>query len=109
MKRATFIVGLLMGLTYAVPATACHRFARWYYPTPQRCGVGHVYRVARVVSPRPSSAPVLPPVLAHDADDIRSVVSIPLPDMSANWGGAYDTELELSLQRQKAIKQLGGE
>ena len=109
MKRAAFIVGLLIGLTHAVPATACHRFARWYYPTPQRCGVGHVVRMARVVSPRPSSAPVLPPVLAHTADDIRDVVPIPLPDMSATWGGAYDTELELSLQRQKAIKQLGGD
>ena len=106
MKRTALIVGLLIGLTHAVPATACHRFARWYYPTPQRCGMEHVYRVARVVSPRPSRPPVLPVVLAHDVDDSRSVVPIPLPDMSAQWGGAYDTELELSLQRLKAIRQL---
>jgi hypothetical protein len=26
--------------------------------------------------------------------------------MSATWGGAMDTELELALQRQKAIRQL---
>ena len=26
--------------------------------------------------------------------------------MSANWGGPMDTELELALQRQKAIRQL---
>jgi len=26
--------------------------------------------------------------------------------MSANWGGTLDTELELALQRQKAIRQL---
>jgi hypothetical protein len=26
--------------------------------------------------------------------------------MSADWGGRMDTELELSLQRQKAIRQL---
>ena len=29
------------------------------------------------------------------------VSDIPLPDMSANWGGAMDTELELEMQRQK--------
>jgi hypothetical protein len=101
VKPTAAMLGLLIGLVHVVPATACHRFARWYYPTPQRCGV-----FPRMVSPRPPRAPVLHPILAHGADDIRSVVSIPLPDMSANWGGAYDTELELSLQRQKAIRQL---
>jgi hypothetical protein len=85
-------VVLLAGLTYAVPATACHRFSRWYYPTPQRCSTSSVVHVqiSRVVRP-------------HVAD---SGVPIPLPDMSATWGGAMDSELELSMQRQKAIRQL---
>jgi hypothetical protein len=26
--------------------------------------------------------------------------------MSANWGGTLDSELELSMQRQKALRQL---
>ena len=97
---------VLLGVTYAVPAAACHRFSRWYYPTPQRCSVE---RVAYVARSRPSNTHVLSPVLAHAADDIRRVVPIPLPDMNATWGGAMDTELELSLQRQKAIRQLAQE
>ena len=93
-----------MGLTYAVPADAhCYRF--WFYKTPQRCDVAKVYRVA-YAGPR---AVVLPHVLPPDHNDRGSVVPIPLPDMSKEsieWGGAMDTELELSLQRQKAIRQL---
>lgn len=26
-------------LLYAIEANACHRYAVWHYPTPQRCGV----------------------------------------------------------------------
>lgn len=103
MKPAPIIIGLLIGLAHVVPATACHRFSVWRYPTPQRCSVA---RVARVVYARPSRPPVLRPVLAPTPVNVERVVPIPLPDMSAQWGGAYDTELELSLQRLKAIRQL---
>lgn len=102
MKPTAAMLGLLIGLVHVVPATACHRFARWYYPTPQRCGVAKVYRVAYA---RPREV-VLPRVLPPDRNDRDSVVDIPLPDMSAVWGGAMDSELELSMQRQKAIRQL---
>jgi hypothetical protein len=97
---------LLMGLTYAVPATACHRFARWYYPTPQRCSVVPMARMARS---RPPSAPSVLPSVPPVPNDSGRVVPIPLPDMSKEsieWGGAMDSELELSMQRQKAIRQL---
>jgi hypothetical protein len=89
------MVGVVYAAT-AMPAEArCYKY--WYYPTPQKCG-GIYFRAnnhaTMVASPRPSP---IPP--ARDPD-------IPLPDMSADWGGMMDTELELALQRQKAIRQL---
>jgi hypothetical protein len=89
------IIGLLAGLIYtttSLPANA-RCYSRWYYPWAQNCGVayhGHARRMASLQLDHPS-----PPV--HD---------IPLPDMSADWGGTLDSELELSLLRQKAIRQL---
>jgi hypothetical protein len=88
---------LLIGLTYAVPATACHRFARWYYPTPQRCSVAYARLPRAAVVHSVLRLPDPPPTRGLD---------IPLPDMSAQWGGVMDTELELSMQRQRAIKLL---
>jgi hypothetical protein len=50
---------LVASLVFAQPASACHRFAVWKYPTPQRCGVA---THARVAPKAPAPAPV---------DDIR--------------------------------------
>lgn len=48
MKAVVIAAGLLL---IASPASACHRFARWSYPWPQRCGVGLAQRPpARVVA-----------------------------------------------------------
>jgi hypothetical protein len=92
------VIILLAGVSYAATAVGAEArcYSRWYYPWKQTCGVyarSHTRTVALVKSDPP--IPVAAPV-----DDI------PLPDMSADWGGAMDTELELSLQRQKAIRQL---
>ena len=102
-----FAVVLLLGVTYAVPATACHRFKVWRYPTPQRCSVwaNKVATYPHVPARRAS----------NERADIHSIQSnvapielgIPLPNMNdITWGGAMDSELELSLQRQKAIRSL---
>ena len=97
-------LAVMLGVVYAatsMPAEA-RCYSRWYYPYPQNCSrVAGVY--ARTTRPREAVLRVvLPPV----ADVHDNVPDIPLPDMSANWGGALDTELELALQRQKAIPQL---
>jgi hypothetical protein len=106
MKPATIMFGLLIGLTHVVPAAACHRFSQWFYPTPQRCGTT-TPRMARLVYARPPSPPDLHPVLAPAPVSVERRVSIPLPSLNdITWGGAMDTELELSLQRQKALRQL---
>lgn len=90
------VVGVLLGALFVQPSAACHRFRVWNYPTPQRCGVTHVaYRPA-----------VLHRVDSHSIDNSKPP-DIPLPSLNdIIWGGAMDTELELSLQRQKAIRQL---
>lgn len=91
------VAGVLLGALFAQPSAACHRFRVWNYPTPQRCGVTHESKVYH------------PAILHHVASLPPTAVvvpDIPLPDMSATWGGVMDSELELSLQRQKAIRQL---
>ena len=99
MKSATIAV-LLYGLGYA--HTEAHCFTVWNYPSPQHCGVStDGPRRHLVFNNLHTSVPV--PTHIHD------VLEIPLPDMSANWGGAMDSELELQMQRQKAIKSLSSE
>jgi len=100
MKLAVIMLGVVYAAT-SLPAEA-RCYSRWYYPYPQHCATAHgVY--ARTTRPREVVLrPVLPPV----ADVSDREPDIPLPDMSADWGGRMDTELELSLQRQKAIRQL---
>ena len=53
MNRSFPIALLLGGALFSIqPADACHRFARWAYPTPQRCGVEH----ARQAPQKPAEA-----------------------------------------------------
>ena len=94
---------IIMGVVYAASITAAAQplpadarcFKYWYYNYPQNCG-GVYFRTHH------DSAVVVRTVNAA----VPPVSDIPLPDMSANWGGAMDTELELEMQRQRAIKQL---
>ena len=103
MKPAPImLLGMLYAASTSPSSAACRLHKYWYYPYPQTCATAHgVY--ARAARPR---AAILPVVLRPVSRVPDRVPEIPLPDMSANWGGAMDTELELSLQRQKAIRQL---
>ena len=95
-------LAVMLGVVYAATSMGAEArcYSRWYYPYPQHCAAAHgVY--ARTTRPR---AIVLRPVSITPAD--VPVRDIPLPDMSADWGGTMDTELELALQRQKAIRKL---
>lgn len=93
MKRTILavITVLPIGLSYSVADAHCFRY--WYYNYPQICGASYHAHVHTVAFSFP-----LPPV-DHDRD-------IPLPDLNAVWGGAMDTDLELQLQRQKALRNL---
>lgn len=56
----------------AEPASACHRFSRWYYPWPQRCSAPRIIRVSmREIEPQPA-APALPPASIEPVDDFIS-------------------------------------
>ena len=96
----TLAAVLLTGVIYAhaQPVYACHKYSRWYYPYPQRCGI--YARASVPVRVLPSG--VNPPV--------RPAPDLPLPDMSATWAGAMDTPAELELiegmQRLKALRLL---
>jgi|GEM_PF-4225376 hypothetical protein len=84
--RAISIVALTVGMINAADA---HCYSRWYYPYPQKCG--GVYSRANNRSPvvhRVNFNPPLPP----DPSDI------PLPNLSADFGSALDTQLELQLR-----------
>src|SRR3954469_5315851 len=97
MKPALIAMALLLcGVTHV--EARC--YARWYYPWPQNLTERHRGHSRPVVAIR--ERPRVPSV----DDVVPTVPDIPLPDMSATWGGAMDTELELSMSRQRAIRQL---
>lgn len=88
-------------VTLWVSHADAHCYSIWNYPQPQNCGTKGIH--ARTTRPRTvvlSSVPSPPIRVRDDGPDI------PIPDLSADWGGTLETELELSLQRQKAIRQL---
>ncbi len=106
MKRALPML-LLIGLSHASPATACHRFKVWRYPTPQRCSVGATRVEIRPHVPTRRAGNERADIHNIQPDVAPIELGIPLPNMNdITWGGAMDSELELSLQRQKAIRQL---
>ena len=103
MKLAVIFWGAIYAATSTSFGAEARCYSRWYYPYPQNCSrVAGVY--ARTTRPRE----VVLPIVYHPVPSVPDRVSeIPLPDMSdINWGGTLDTELELALQRQKAIRQL---
>jgi hypothetical protein len=80
------IVALTIGMINAADA---HCYSRWYYPYPQKCG--GVYSRQSNRPPIVRSVNFSPPLPPDPSD-------IPLPDLSADWGGTLDTQLELQLR-----------
>jgi hypothetical protein len=48
MGKTVKPLAVVLALAIAQPAFACHRFSRWLYPYPQRCGVKSKPTVERV-------------------------------------------------------------
>ena len=110
--KPTIIAGIayvasIAAATQPLPANArCFKY--WYYPSPQHCEgqrEGPPRRVALLYSrstggghPHIDNVPAVVAPIHYD---------IPLPDLNdATWGGAMDSELELEMQRQKALRRL---
>jgi hypothetical protein len=54
-----------------VEASACHHYSRWYFPFPQRCGVGHIAPHKLIVDPH-----------RDDFTINRNDFEIPLPSLA---------------------------
>jgi hypothetical protein len=75
MKAVVIAAGLLL---IASPASACHRFSRWSYPWPQRCGGAAAQRpLTRIAAlevappkPAPGSAEPIPSLPAPSNEDL---------------------------------------
>jgi hypothetical protein len=68
------LLAMVLMAAAPTPAAACHRFARWRYPWPQRCGAIHAERPARVAAREIAPAPFapirsLPPPTLNDLED----------------------------------------
>ena len=89
----------MAGCDNGLASSHCHRYSYWAYKIPQTCTTHGVYaRTRPSVGRRPGSAAAAAYVAPSD---------IPLPDLKViTWGGEMDTELELQLQRLKAIRSL---
>ena len=69
MLRIALAVALLASMP--TDAAACHHFSRWYYPIPQRCGVGHAALHKLIVDPH-----------RNDFAPNRNDFEIPLPGLA---------------------------
>lgn len=69
-NKAALFAGLICAFGVH-EAQACHRFARWYYPWPQQCGM-RAYRQPVAFKRIYNGPPPVPPI---------KVVEIPLPEV----------------------------
>jgi hypothetical protein len=78
----------------AQPAQACHRYSRWYYPYPQKCGATRYAAITPepVARPRPFIPEALPE-LPHE----KTIPSAIIPDLPSTWE---------EIQRQDGIEQI---
>ena len=90
MKAALALVSVLVAVQ---PAHACHRFKRWSYPFPQRCGLSNRLNTQIVAqTPRPAVQP--------SKDDVTEKVTIEItvtPELLETWA------------RQDALEKIKGE
>ena len=91
MKAAlVFVVGLLA----SQPALACHRFKRWSYPFPQRCGYLSERLNTQIIAqaPRPAVQPS-----KIDATEKASIEITVTPELLETWA------------REDALEKIKGE
>jgi hypothetical protein len=104
--RVIILTGLFM--SFSATAQACHKFSRWYYPFPQKCGVTHarLHHIRTV----PNIAPVH---IVTNSHDVESDILLPPLIDKLMWDMPLETpeqlELYQGLQRQRALRKLEGE
>ena len=91
------VLALALVLVASQPAQACHRFQRWNYPFPQRCGYlsGRLNTQIIAQAPRPAVQPS-----KDDAADATERVTIEItvtPELLETWA------------RQDALEKIRGE
>jgi len=90
-------VGLIFLL--ASPAEAkCHIYSVWHYPKPQRCFTAYAVPGITKLHPKIDSQPVLP-------ERIEIKIEIPIPDLSADWGGGPVDERLLGIAKLRALSE----
>ena len=90
-------LALVVGLLASQPAQACHRFQRWNYPFPQRCGYlsGRLNTQIMAQASRPAVQPS-----KVEAADVTERVTIEItvtPELLETWA------------RQDALEKIRGE
>jgi hypothetical protein len=80
------LLALVLFAAFPADADACHRYTRWHYHFPQRCGVGHEAapnRGTRAIPPPPVAllSPSAPPPAPPAPDD---------PEFKATWDRLAD-------------------
>jgi hypothetical protein len=85
MSRVALAVVFM--LASPADAAACHHYSRWFYPWPQRCGVGLTYKSRPQLRREARAKPIFPPPPEREP--------VTLPDLAAGeWqGGEADDEM----------------
>jgi len=99
MTKLRLFLAVLFALS-AEPSAACHRFTRWRYPWPQRCGIST--QPGYVVSRAPI---VLPPIRLGEPEDAEEIplAALSLVDV---LGGDDDAELALVMLHHAKLDEL---
>lgn len=84
LAGAAKALAVVLALVAAQPAQACHRFARWHYPFPQRC------EIIRIAAAHPASK------LATGEERVNVEIMLP-PELMETWA------------REDALEKLKGE
>ena len=102
------VAGVTLGVMFAQPASACHRFHVWRYPYPQRCGGSYEHQGRVRVPVVRVNPPVVASVRRVYAPELGFKLPLLVDDLAWDMPLETRTELELyeEIQRKAAILRL---